>query len=252
MTPSSPISGKTALIAGGTSSIGAAVAARFAKEGARVILAGRSSEKLHAAFLQLTKVLPRPELAVSNPASHTTARLDVASLAHWKDVTRIHPRIDILVNCAGISQEKLLVLANEDEIGEILSVNLQGTILGCKLVGKAMMRRKSGVIINVSSLLAHCAVVGTSVYAAAKAGVVGLTNALSQEYGRFGVRVNAVVPGYIESPMTKDLKDRDELIKQIPLERFGTPEEVADAILFLARNQYANNCILNLDGGLSA
>ncbi|CAD6447496.1 98b5c0d1-435d-4f2c-b312-9ccb5e36a095 [Sclerotinia trifoliorum] len=129
-----------------------------------------------------------------------------------------------------------------------------GTIWGCKIIGKDMLRRREGCIINISSLLGIKGGRGSAAYAASKAGVLGLTRALAAEMGSAGIRVNAIVPGYIETDMTRAMTDlaRKEALNAIPLSRFGEVTEIADAAVFLAANKYANNCVLNLDGGLSA
>ncbi|KAK4228896.1 hypothetical protein QBC38DRAFT_131365 [Podospora fimiseda] len=248
---------KTTLITGSTKGIGLAIATRFAHEGSKIIMASPSSSPSHPSFLSL------PSLPPSTTPSHFPFPLDVSSPQSWshflKSLPPSHQKIDILINCAGISHSKLLTQTTEDQILSLINTNLTGAILGCKYIGKQMIlssrnRDESTTtkcIINISSLLAKKSVLGTSVYSASKAGLLGLTTSLSKEYGAYGIRVNAILPGYIETAMTQEIP-REKWTSEIPLKRFGTPEEVADAAAFLAKNQYANNCILNLDGGLSA
>ncbi|KAK4120917.1 NAD(P)-binding protein [Parathielavia appendiculata] len=240
------LSGRTAVITGATGGIGQTIARQFARQGASVVLVGRNQVKLERIVKELGP-RGRPE-----PKTHAAVCFDVCEANGWKSLVE-NTQIDILINCAGETQQSLLLRTSEESIQHLLDLNLRSVVWGCKTVGKQMVarRRKGGCIINISSLLAYRAVIGTSIYAAAKAGQIGLTTALSQEFGRHGIRVNAIVPGYIDTAMTKDL-DKKELIKRIPLGRFGTPGEVAHAALFLAKNNYANNCILHLDGGLSA
>ncbi|KAK0706996.1 hypothetical protein B0T26DRAFT_744068 [Lasiosphaeria miniovina] len=233
--------GKTAAITGATGGIGFAIATRFAQEGASVVLLGRSKAKLERALGEIQSDRDQHRQKFSS------AVLDVANFEQWKDVAKEHDKIDILVNCAGITQKSLLVKTEPSEVMDIVNTNLTGAIWGCKAVGKPMLRRKSGCIINVSSLLAVKAHFGTAIYGATKAALLGLTGTLAIEYGHFGVRVNAIVPGYISTLMTNDI-----LKRAIPLHRFGLPHEIADAAVFLANNTYTNNCILNVDGGLSA
>ncbi|KAH8160492.1 hypothetical protein CIB48_g7767 [Xylaria polymorpha] len=161
-------------------------------------------------------------------------------------------RFDILVNAAGVSHNSFLLKMPNANLEEILDVNLKGTILGCQAVIPKMMKQRDGCIINVSSLLATHGGNGASVYAASKAGVLGLTRSLAWEVGRFNIRANVIQPGYIETDMTKHLNEKVDLAALIPMGRLGVVEEVAEAALFLATNSYAHNCVLNIDGGLSA
>ncbi|KAK3490220.1 uncharacterized protein B0T23DRAFT_443123 [Neurospora hispaniola] len=285
---------KQALITGGGSGIGLAIARRLYLEGCSVTLLGRTESTLQRAQSYILSYPSRPShpppsptsasavpndssVSASSPASASapshqpsdTKRvsyhpLNVTSASSWEDLLQSNlkgGRIDILINCAGITQRSPLMKTPVEEVEGLLDTNLRGTVLGWGAdqedkgqgtqegVKEGVQER--GVIINVASLLAQKGVIGTSVYAAAKAGVVGLTASLAHEYGRSGIRVNAVLPGYIETDMTTGLKN-PSILQQIPLGRFGTTDEVADAALFLIKNPYANNCVLNLDGGLSA
>tara|TARA_R110002003_G_scaffold56_3_gene5063 strand:+ start:13177 stop:13719 length:543 start_codon:yes stop_codon:yes gene_type:complete len=179
----------------------------------------------------------------------------------------------VLVNCAGITQSALFLKTVDEDINEIVATNLTAMMIGTRfLLRQGYLRGKRGggkkraeggkqqeqeqeggspVIINVASLLGLSGGYGAVAYAASKAGVLGFTRALAAEYASHGVRVNALVPGYVASAMTASL-DAETLERRIPLGRFGMVEEIADAALFLARNEYAHNCVLNLDGGLSA
>ncbi|KAH8883417.1 NAD(P)-binding protein [Thozetella sp. PMI_491] len=238
--------GKTTLITGAYGGIGYAIASRFASEGSRLVLLGRDENKLrHAA-----EGLARKHAGVFGDQARAAIRIvacDVAKPDDWQRAISGSGGIDVMVNCAGVAQESLLVKTDADAAHEILSTNLLGAVWGCKIVGKQMVREKRrGCIINISSLLAVKGAAGTSVYAASKAGLLGLTTSLVSELGRFGIRVNAILPGYIETAMVHNVRNR------IPSGRFGTVDEVADAAAFLAKNEYANNCMLNLDGGLSA
>ncbi|KAH6851091.1 hypothetical protein B0I37DRAFT_128196 [Chaetomium sp. MPI-CAGE-AT-0009] len=245
------LAGKKAVITGASGGIGFAVASRFAREGASVVLAGRTRSKLERSLTKLQETTGEAR-DLDVPQSHSIHCLDVGEMKAWEGLVKENKGIDYLVNCAGESQHSLLLRTGQEAVQSLLSSNLHGVIFGCKTVAKQMTARRSGgCIINISSLLAQKAVIGTSVYAAAKAGQLGLTTALSLELAQHGIRVNAVLPGYIETDMTDGLADK-ELQKKIPLGRFGTASEVADAVAFLAKNEYANNCILNLDGGLSA
>ncbi|KFY98744.1 hypothetical protein V498_01274 [Pseudogymnoascus sp. VKM F-4517 (FW-2822)] len=187
---------KHVIITGASGGIGRAIASRFASEGARCTLIGRTESKLQTSLRGLSAL-----------RDHQIVVGDVGKEAFWKDLAK-----------------------------------------------KMKEDKDHCCIINISSLLGVKSGRGSSVYAASKAGVLGFTRALAAEAGPAGVRVNAVVPGYIETEMTSGMEPAlfESTKNAIPLQRFGTAEEVADAAFFLAANQYANNCTLNLDGGLSA
>jgi 3-oxoacyl-[acyl-carrier protein] reductase len=141
-------------------------------------------------------------------------------------------------------------MASNEHLKDIIDTNLTASLLLCKVV----KMQKAGCIINVSSLMATKGAVGAVAYAASKAGILGLTRALCLEYRVRKVRVNALLPGWVQSPMWDTLKPKlkEAYLQDTPLHRVAHPDEVADAAMFLAANQFANNCVLNLDGGLSA
>ncbi|KAI0006708.1 NAD(P)-binding protein [Xylariaceae sp. FL0662B] len=262
----SPLAGKQCIISGASRGIGLAIAKLFASNGATCTVVGRNRDALNSA----AESLSRP-----GAQDHHVFDFDVSYKNGW-DGMLAHMKkqpCDILVNAAGITQNSLLFKADDDAVDSIVQTNLMGTIWGCKSVIPRMIRQNSGMpitcpfsylttslnknspqgcIINVSSLLATHGGRGASVYAASKAGVVGLTRSLAWEVGRFGVRANVLLPGFIQTDMTRDLDKNGELSALIPLGRLGLAEEVAEAALFLAMNPYAHNCVLNIDGGLSA
>ncbi|KAI1411287.1 NAD(P)-binding protein [Hypoxylon sp. FL1857] len=238
--------GKRCVITGGSRGIGLAIAQLFAVEGAGCTLIGRNEDSLANARESLKQR--------DDSQTHKTAAFTVANVGGWEKfmATSKAENIDILVNAAGISQNSFLFQSHVPDINDLVATNLMGTIWGCKNLIPKMMRQREGCIINVSSLLATHGGRGASAYAASKAGVVGLTRALAWEVGRFGIRANVILPGYIQTDMTKDMDKNGELSALVPMGRLGLAEEVADAALFLAKNSYAHNCVLNIDGGLSA
>ncbi|KAL0940365.1 short-chain dehydrogenase [Colletotrichum truncatum] len=280
-----PLRARHCLITGAYGGIGAAIAARFAAEGALVTLLGRKEDKLRELCAQLppfrdTRLSPLTAGTASTrtspddkPPAHSYSVMDVSAdgrdEAVLDDIWKRTGQIDVLVNAAGIAQFQLLQNTSPQAARELVDTNLMGTIFMSRYMAQRMKRRRAdrdACIINVASLLAEKGSPGTSVYAASKAGIIGLTHALSVELGPLRIRTNAIVPGYIETnmlacqrPLARTVliykyiaMSREPLEKRIPLGRLGRPEEVADAAAFLAQNTYANNCILNLDGGLSA
>ncbi|KAJ9490024.1 hypothetical protein VN97_g3234 [Penicillium thymicola] len=279
------------MITGGTSGIGFAIAERFLQEGAStIVLVGRSQTRLEEAATKLESLaVTLPELGDSNGEVATRApeednqqstqgkiRLlvgDVSNAGSWmRELEKEMANVDILVNAAGISISNILPRSELQDISTILRTNLEGAILTSRALMRASIRSRirnrsdlaagtkppSKCIINVSSLLALKGGTGAVPYAASKAGLLGLTRSLAVEASvsmkDIVIRSNAIVPGYIETPMVADFTpgETSRLKDLIPLHRFGNPREIADAAVFLAQNEYANNCVLNLDGGLSA
>ncbi|KAI1372283.1 NAD(P)-binding protein [Hypoxylon crocopeplum] len=248
--------GKHCVISGGSRGIGLAIARLFAAKGAGCTLIARDEDRLTEAMKHLDRR--------HDSQQHDLSAFDVSAVNGWEAlISRMKlQKTDILVNAAGISQNSFLFNTSNKTVDNLIATNLIGTIWGCKYYIPKMMKQRDGCIINVSSLLATNGGRGASVYAASKAGVVGLTRSLAWEVGRFGVRANVLLPGYIRSDMTKgdlspflldvDMDKNSELSALIPMGRLGLAEEVAEAALFLATSSYTHNCVLNIDGGLSA
>ncbi|KAL4996090.1 hypothetical protein BDV10DRAFT_187457 [Aspergillus recurvatus] len=195
---------------------------------------------------------------------------DVSEAGRWsRELESAMHSVDVLINAAGVSTSAILSRTDPSTISQVLRTNLEGSLLTSRALIRASirsrMKSRAGearippkCIINISSLLALKGGTGAVPYAASKAGVLGLTRSLAAEAAKTLrnqiIRSNAIVPGYIETPMVADFShaENDRLKEDIPLRRFGQPHEVADAAVFLAENEYANNCVVNLDGGLSA
>ncbi|KAM0664729.1 hypothetical protein ACQRIU_006587 [Beauveria bassiana] len=262
--------GKHAAVVGATGVIGSHIAAAFARQGASVTLLGRSALTQRARLeAQLAAAAPADSTTASSssspPRAHHFIKLDVSDAASIKAVfagraeqsaaaattaAAVVGPVDVLVNCAGISQTTVLKRTPDEELARIMDTNLLATMLVCK---HARMQ-PHGCIVNVSSLMATHGGFGASAYAASKAGLIGFTRALCRELAPRSIRVNALLPGWVDSDMWQNLKPelQQAFLKDTPLGRVADPDEVADAAVFLASNQFANNCILNLDGGLSA
>ncbi|KAL2886954.1 Carbonyl reductase family member 4 [Ceratocystis lukuohia] len=235
--PIQSLAGKHAVITGATGALGFAIAKHFIGAGiARITLLGRRIDALNQASLALSQV---PHSGVFKRTEGVAGRPDIQIQVHAVDVAKPEALKEaarqittvpthFLVNAAGIAQNSLLMRTPEEDLLALVNTNLVGTMLACKYFSRGLSRASDG---------GDC-----------------LTRSLSMELGAQGVRVNALVPGYIESKMVSDIftKTSTPLIQSIPLKRLGTVDEVAHAALFLVQNKYANNCVLNLDGGLSA
>lgn len=242
------LEGKVALITGGAQGIGKVTALVLARKGADVAVSDINMEGASETAKEIED-LGRRGLAlegdVSNPAD--AERIVATAVGQLGE-------IDILVNNAGITRDGLLVRMAEEDWDAVLNVNLKGTFNCTKAAVKRMMKRKSGRIVNIASVVGVMGNAGQANYAASKAGIIGLTKSIAREYAQRGINVNAVAPGYIETPMTVALaeKVKEELKAQIPMARLGTPLDVANAVYFLVSDasSYVTGHVLNVNGGI--
>jgi len=237
-----------ALVTGASRGIGKAIAMALSAQGAKVYLCSRNLETLEAVAQEIR----------DRDGEAVAVRMDIRDN---KDVARAvkeilgeTSRVDILVNNAGLRNDKLLVRTGEEEWREVLETNLSGTFFCMRQVIPAMSRKRYGRIVNITSVVGFTGNVGQANYAAAKAGIVGLTKTAAREYARRGITVNAVAPGFIETAMASSLeKEARELIRgQIPMARLGSAEEVAHSVEFLVspRASYITGQVLHVNGGL--
>jgi len=238
--------GQVAVVTGGARGIGAEIARRLARGGARVVCA----DVLDTADI-VAEITQAGGAAEGRELNVTDAEGAAASI---KAVYDAYERIDILINNAGITRDKLLVRMKPEDWDLVLDINLDGVFKVTQPVAKVMMRQKSGRIVNVASVVGLMGNAGQANYAASKAGLIGFTKSLARELGPRNVTVNAVAPGYIQTPMTDKLTDdqRQALLGNIAIPRLGTPEDVAEAVAFLAGPQasYITGVVLNISGGL--
>jgi len=236
------------LITGGTRGIGLASARLLAEDGASVVVSGRDAGRLEA----VTRELEAAGKAILSVAADVAKREDADRLV--EAARERFGRIDVLVNNAGMTRDQLLVRMKDDDWDQVLDTNLRGVFLMTRAVGKAMMRQRSGRIINISSTAGAMGNAGQVNYSAAKAGVIGLTKAAARELAHWNILVNAVAPGLIETDMSAGLpaEARDLLLGQVPLKRIGDAREVAEVVRFLAGDgaAYITGQTIHVNGGL--
>ncbi|MBP7948286.1 MAG: SDR family oxidoreductase [Verrucomicrobiales bacterium] len=197
-------------------------------------------------------------LASEFPGRADLVDLDVTVESGWTEAVEVivsrHGRLDVLVNNAGRHEDALLATMSSEQWSRVLDVNLHSVFLGCRAVIRSMMGRRFGRIINIASLSALLAPPGQTNYAAAKAGVIGLTQSLAKETARAGITVNGICPGYIETDALSSMTPEERMARcrEIPMRRFGRPEEVAAAVRFLASEEagYITGAVLKIDGGI--
>lgn len=240
------IANKNVFITGSTRGIGHAIALEFAKKGANVIINGRSaiSEEVLAEFTAfgVKAVGISGDISKSDDAKRMVAEA-IEALG----------TVDVLVNNAGITRDGLSLKMSEEDFEAVLKINLTGAFNMTQAVMKPMTRARQGAIINITSVVGLIGNAGQANYAASKAGLIGLTKSIAREVAGRNVRVNAVAPGFIESDMTVELaeKIKDAMKAQIPMKRFGNPEEVATVVAFLAEQEYMTGQVLTIDGGMA-
>ncbi|HEV2326775.1 MAG TPA: glucose 1-dehydrogenase [Terracidiphilus sp.] len=246
------LSGKCAVVVGGTSGLGQAIAIAFAEAGANVVAASRRKAEVDRTARDIEK-LGRKTLRLG---ADVCSRESLQKL--HDDVLSHFGRVDILVNSAGITARRPTIDFSEEDWCNVLNVNLNGTFRACQIFGKTMLKQKSGAIINVASLATFVAFRDVAAYSVSKAGVGALTKSLAVEWAQSGIRVNAVAPGVFPTEMNVELiqgTDRGkELLMRTPMGRYGTPAEVAGAAIFLASDaaSFVNGEILTVDGGFLA
>ncbi len=241
---------KIAIITGASRGIGQAIAAAFAKQGAKLVLSASAIENL-----QETAALVEKE--TSAPCILTQANVSVGDEVDQvvKKALDTHGRVDILVNNAGVTKDNLLALMPERDWDEVLSTNLKSVFLFTKACTRPMVRQRSGIMINISSVVGLTGNAGQANYAASKAGMIAFTKSAAKELAKRNIRVNAIAPGFIKTRMTDKLTSdqQQKLADYIPLGRFGAPKEIADVAVFLASeaSNYITGQIVVVDGGLT-
>lgn len=235
------------MVTGASRGIGKAIALLAAENHAHVIINYNKNEKGAAELVDMIH---------GNGFSASMIKADVSSEDEVKDmfssIKEKHSRIDVLVNNAGLMRNSLLALTSTELFDHTIDVNLKGTFLCTRYASNMMRKQRSGRIINISSIVGLQGYEGQAVYSASKAAVVGFTRSVAKEFGRYGITVNAIAPGLIETDLIKDIKPdiREKMLSNISLGRIGTPEDVAKVVLFLSSDlaSYVSGSVIAVDG----
>ena len=241
---------KVALVTGAGRGIGRAIAIALAEEGAEVIVNYNGSEERAKEVKQTIE---------ENGGKASIYKCNVSDFEACetmiREIVKEHGHLDILVNNAGITKDGLIMKMKEEDFDRVLNVNLKGTFNTIRHSARQMLKQRSGKIINISSVSGILGNVGQANYAASKAGVIGLTKTMARELGSRGITVNAIAPGFVDTEMTEVLSEeiRENACKQIILGRFGKPEDIANAAVFLASDKadHITGQVISLDGGMN-
>jgi 3-oxoacyl-[acyl-carrier protein] reductase len=243
------INGRNAIVTGGTRGIGRSIALGLARNGVNVAITYISNDDKAKEVIDEIKKFEVKGIAVKADISEEK---DVKNMVEL--VLKQFDSVDILINNAGITKDGLLVRMKSEDWDSVINTNLRGTYLVTKAVSKSMIRQKSGIIVNIASVVGLTGNAGQSNYSASKAGIIGFTKTVAKELGGRGIRVNAVAPGFVKTDMTEILKDdvKKKMIDSIPLKRCAEPEDIANAVLFLCSREasYITGQVINVDGGM--
>jgi 3-oxoacyl-[acyl-carrier protein] reductase len=243
------VEGRVALVTGGGRGIGRAIAVRLAQEGARVAISYRSND---AAAEETAELVRKAGVDCETFKGDVASPEDVEAL--MKGVGEAFGSVEILVNNAGTTRDNILLRMKDAEFDEVLATNLKGTYLCTRAVLRGMVRARWGRIVNISSVVGLLGNAGQANYAASKAGIIGLTKSVAREVAGRGITANAVAPGYVETELTGVLpeKIKEQILDQVPVGRFGEPEEIAEVVAFLAgeRAAYVTGQTIAVDGGM--
>lgn len=243
------LAGKVALVTGASRGIGKSIALELAKNGADVIVNYAGSVDRANEVVEEIKQLGRNAISIQCDVSNSDSVSEM-----MKTSLDTFGNIDILVNNAGITKDNLLMRMKENEWDDVINTNLKGVFLCTKAVTRPMMKQRKGRIINITSIVGVTGNPGQANYVAAKAGVIGFTKTTAKELAQRNITVNAIAPGFITTDMTDQLTDdvKNSMLTQIPLGQFGKPEDIANAVIFLASDEssYITGQTLHIDGGM--
>jgi 3-oxoacyl-[acyl-carrier protein] reductase len=241
------LEGKVSIITGGAQGIGLATAEKFAAEGARVVICDVNQDVISG----VVNEFKQSGIDVDGFNADVTNQADISNMVDL--VISKYGQIDCLVNNAGIVRDARMVNMTEEQFDSVIDVNLKGTYNCAKSVFPHMMERQSGVVLNASSIVGIYGNFGQTNYAASKFGVIGMAKTWAREFGRFGIRVNAVCPGMIKTEILSDIPDKvlENIVSKVPMGRLGAPSEIANTYAFLASDEasYINGAVIEVGGG---
>ncbi len=242
------LTGKVAFITGGSQGIGKTISETLAEMGAEIVIGDIDEEKGKATVEEIIKNGGKSAFYACNVAESDSVNETVST------IVKNHSKIDILVNNAGITRDGLIMRMNDEQWDLVISINLKGAFNCIRAVTRPMMKQRSGVIVNISSVIGVMGNAGQANYAASKAGLIGLTKSAAKELASRGIRANAIAPGFIQTQMTDMLPDdvKNNYLAGIPLKKLGEPRDVAELVLFLTSDasKYITGQVINIDGGL--
>tara|TARA_B100001142_G_C14285009_1_gene636517 strand:- start:787 stop:1560 length:774 start_codon:yes stop_codon:yes gene_type:complete len=251
------LNNKVAIVTGSSRGIGKSIAEQLAYHGCKVVILSRNIDDLYSVKEHIqSNIVDDNEGVVSKIICY---ECDTTNQSEFKEIAQeVYDKwgsIDILINNAGITKDKLLLRLNEDDWDKVINVNLKGYYNTIKIVSRFMLKKRSGKIINISSVIGQIGNSGQSNYAASKAGVEGMTRALAVELGSKNININSIAPGYIETKMTDDLNQEilNNMKRNIPLNRLGKSQDVADLVCYLSSDlsSYITGQTINIDGGMT-
>ena len=244
------LKGKCAVITGASRGIGKCIATKFAKEGANVVINYRNNEEEALKVKQELEDLGSQVLVVKADVSELEQAENLI-----KEAKKEFGRVDILVNNAGITKDNLIIRMKEEDFDSVIKTNLKGAFNCLKAVTPIMLKQKYGKIVNMASVVGVVGNPGQVNYCASKAGLIGMTKSLAKEIGSRNITVNAIAPGFIDTDMTKVLSDdqKKKILSQIPLNKFGNVEDIANVALFLGseNSNYITGQVIHVDGGMA-
>ena len=240
------LKGKTVLVTGAAKGIGKAIATTFAKEGCNVILNYRST--ISDDFITEIESYGVECLAIQGDVSNFEKSKEIVEKS-----IETFGSIDILVNNAGVTKDGLLMRMTEQDFDAVLNTNLKGSFNMIRHVINGMIKKRSGTIINISSIVGVIGNAGQVNYAASKAGIIGMTKSVAREVASRGITCNAIAPGFIETDMTAGLKEEivKQMTAQIPMKKLGKAEDIAQTAVFLAKSQYITGQVIHVNGGMA-